>query len=172
MVVAISPPPAHMDLGARREGGWDTVVVREPSSSLLLSFLLGCADIRTHSCAPQGPLLVVCIAVRANQDGRFAWMYASPVTWPFGLPRPALSPAVIGVEVQVIRARGRRYGRAGGSALRSGSAGVAHPDRRRDPADLRCGRCFRPSRSISSTSAAAVYFLSSTLGSSRPWWGA
>jgi hypothetical protein len=78
---------------------------------------------------------------------------------------------VIGVEVQVIRARGRRYGRAGGFALGSWGAGVAHPDRRRDPADLRCGRCFRPSRSISSTSAAAA-FLSSTLGSSRPGWGA
>src|ERR1700756_4218638 len=52
--VGINPPPAHMDLRARRERGWDAASVREPSSSLLLSFSLGCADIRTHSCALQG----------------------------------------------------------------------------------------------------------------------
>src|SRR6516165_12577387 len=53
-VVAISPPPAHMDLRARRERGWDAASVRERSSSLLLSFSLGCADIRTDSLVLQG----------------------------------------------------------------------------------------------------------------------
>src|SRR6516225_6234058 len=53
-VVAISPPLAHIGRQARRERGWDAASAQEPSPSLLLSFSLGCADIRTHSCAPQG----------------------------------------------------------------------------------------------------------------------
>src|SRR5215471_4804864 len=53
-VVAISPPPAHIGLRALGERGWDAAAVQEPSSSLLLSFSLGCADIRTYSCALQG----------------------------------------------------------------------------------------------------------------------
>src|SRR6516165_9944089 len=53
-VVAISPPPAHMGLRAWPERVRDAASVRKPSSSLLLSFSLGCADIRTDSCARQG----------------------------------------------------------------------------------------------------------------------
>src|SRR5215831_1437441 len=53
-VVAISPPPAHVCLRAWPERVRDDASVRKPSSSLLLSFSLGCADIRTHSCALQG----------------------------------------------------------------------------------------------------------------------
>src|SRR5213596_288893 len=52
-VVAISPPPAHMRPRAWPERVRDVATVRKPSSSLLLSFSLGCADIRTHSCALQ-----------------------------------------------------------------------------------------------------------------------
>src|SRR5215472_16003472 len=52
-VAAISPPLAHMCLRARRERAETPASVREPSSSLLLSFSLGCGHIRTHSCALQ-----------------------------------------------------------------------------------------------------------------------
>src|SRR5262249_10123453 len=52
-VVAISPPRAHVRLRAWPERVRDAASVRKPSSSLLLSFSLGCADIRTHSCALQ-----------------------------------------------------------------------------------------------------------------------
>src|SRR4029077_13239010 len=53
-VVAISPPPAQLRLRAWPERVRDAASVRKPSPSLLLSFSLGCADIRTDSCARQG----------------------------------------------------------------------------------------------------------------------
>src|SRR5215475_1879151 len=53
-VVAISPPPAHLRPRARPERVRDAATVRKPLSTLLLSFSLGCADIRTDSCARQG----------------------------------------------------------------------------------------------------------------------
>src|SRR5262245_48459968 len=53
-VVAISSPPAHLRLRAWPERVRDAASVRKPSSSLLLSFSLGCADIRTDSFARQG----------------------------------------------------------------------------------------------------------------------
>src|SRR5512140_2162978 len=53
-VAAISSPPAHLRPRARPERVRDAASVRKPSPSLLLSFSLGCADIRTHSCALQG----------------------------------------------------------------------------------------------------------------------
>src|SRR6476659_6619713 len=52
-VVAISPPPAHLRLRAWPERVRDAASVRKPSPSLLLSFSLGCSDIRTDSCARQ-----------------------------------------------------------------------------------------------------------------------
>ena len=45
---------ATFDGEARPERVRDAASVRKPSSSLLLSFSLGCADIRTHSCVLQG----------------------------------------------------------------------------------------------------------------------
>src|ERR1700761_4829907 len=88
MVVAISPPPAHMGLRARRERGWDTAAVREPSSSRLLSFSLGCADIRTHSCALQGCFWS--FVALPERSGRWVRLAAR-------LPRPALSPGPFGL---------------------------------------------------------------------------
>src|SRR5215475_13090571 len=53
-VVAISSPPVHLRPRAWPERVRDAATVRKPLSTLLLSFSLGCADIRTHSCALQG----------------------------------------------------------------------------------------------------------------------
>ena len=62
-----------MDLRAWRERGWDTATVREPSSSILLSFSLGCADIRTHSCALQGRFWSF-VLLSEGSGRRFAWL--------------------------------------------------------------------------------------------------
>src|SRR6185312_15490906 len=105
MVVAISPPPAHMGLRARRKRGWDTAAVREPSSSLLLSFSLGCADIRTHSCALQGRFWsFVSLSERSGQqirlDTRHPRSSCGPPLWrvapPPGAPRAPLEHSRLG----------------------------------------------------------------------------
>jgi hypothetical protein len=81
-----------MGLRARRARGWDTAAVQEPLSSLLLSFSLGCADIRTHPCALQGCFWsFALLPERSIRQIRLA--ARQPLTWPVRSPSPALSPA-------------------------------------------------------------------------------